>query len=120
MRGREDLGVADEDVAEGPAAGALLVEAGNGSHGDAFDDQGLAVWQFRLLRHHAAHVADVPGQPGGPDFRQSFRRFTARKTYTAIAIIKKIILWLLNCFNILSKRHANYQSFFLRGTSRKL
>lgn len=37
LRGGEDLCLADEDVAEGTAAAALLVEAGDGAHGERFD-----------------------------------------------------------------------------------
>lgn len=59
--GGEDLGLSDEDVAEGPAAAALLVEARYGAHGQGLDGQRLGVREAGLLRHHAAHVAYVPG-----------------------------------------------------------
>lgn len=61
LRGGEDLGLSDEDVAEGPAAAALLVEAGDGAHGQGLDGQRLGVREAGFLRHHAAHVANVPG-----------------------------------------------------------
>lgn len=37
LRGAEDLCLADEDVAERTTAAALLVEAGDGTHGEGFD-----------------------------------------------------------------------------------
>lgn len=58
--GGEDLGLSDEDVAEGSAAAALLVEAGHRAHGQGLDGQRLGVREAGLLRHHAAHVAYVP------------------------------------------------------------
>lgn len=45
----EDLRLADEDVAEWPTAAALLVEAGDGTHGEGFDHQGLGVGEIWLL-----------------------------------------------------------------------
>ncbi len=39
----EDLCLSDEDVAEGPTAATLLVEAGDRTHGEGFDHQGLGV-----------------------------------------------------------------------------
>lgn len=44
LRRGEDLCLSEEDVAEGPTAAALLVEAGNRSYGEALDHQGLGVW----------------------------------------------------------------------------
>lgn len=41
--GGEDLCLADEDVAERTAAAALLIEAGDGTHGEGFDHQGLGM-----------------------------------------------------------------------------
>lgn len=64
LRGGEDLGLSDKDVAEGPAAATLLVEAGHGAHGQSLDGQRLGVREAGLLRHHAAHVAYVPGSKG--------------------------------------------------------
>lgn len=39
----EDLCLSDEDVTEGPTAAALLVEAGDRTHGEGLDHQGLGV-----------------------------------------------------------------------------
>lgn len=61
----EDLGLADEDVAEGTTAAALLVEAGDGTHGEGLDHYGLGMGQTGLLGHHAAHITYVPAQAGG-------------------------------------------------------
>ena len=49
LRRAEDPGLSDEDVAEGPAATALLVEAGHGAHGQSLDHQGLGVRQIGPL-----------------------------------------------------------------------
>lgn len=61
----EDLGLSDEDVAEGPTAAALLVETGYGTHGESLYLQGLGVGQPGLLGHHTAHIADVPARAQG-------------------------------------------------------
>ena len=66
LRCAEDPGLSDKDVTEGPAAAALLVEAGHGAHCQGLDHQGLGVRQTGPLRHHATHVAYVPAPRGGP------------------------------------------------------
>lgn len=40
---REDLGFTNEDVAEGPTAAALFVEARDGTYSEGLDHQGLGV-----------------------------------------------------------------------------
>lgn len=60
LRRGEDLCLSNEDVAKGPTAAALLVEAGHWAHRQGLDHQGLGVWQSGLLWHHATHITYVP------------------------------------------------------------
>lgn len=60
LRRGEDPLVAHVHLAERSAPVALLVEERHGRHDDGADDDGLAVRDDGLLRHHVAHVLYIP------------------------------------------------------------